>query len=64
MKKKFKSLIGRKIDSIELFPASEGFYAFQDRQESKELLLILNDGIFYEFIEEKISFKRILKESQ
>ena len=51
--KKFKSLIGRKIDSIELFPASEGFYAFQDRQESKELLLILNDGIFYEFIEEK-----------
>ncbi len=51
--KKFKSLIGRNIDSIELFPASEGFYAFQDRQESKELLLILNDGIFYEFIEEK-----------
>ena len=51
--KKFKSLIGRKIDSIELFPASEGFYAFQDRQESKDLLLILNDGIFYEFVEEK-----------
>ena len=51
--RKFKSLIGRKIDSIELFPASEGFYAFQDKQESKELLLILNDGIFYEFIEEK-----------
>jgi hypothetical protein len=51
--KKFKSLIGRRIDSIELFPASEGFYAFQDKQESKELLLILNDGIFYEFIEQK-----------
>ena len=51
--KKFKSLIGRKIDSIELFPASEGFYAFQDKQEFKGLLLILNDGIFYEFIEEK-----------
>jgi hypothetical protein len=51
--RKFKSLIGRKIDSIELFPASEGFYAFQDKQESKELLLILNDGIFYEFIEQK-----------
>ena len=51
--KKFKSLIGRKIDSIELFPASEGFYAFQDKLESKDLLLILNDGIFYEFIEEK-----------
>ena len=36
-----------------MFPASEGFYAFQDKQESKELLLILNDGIFYEFIEQK-----------
>ena len=50
---KEKILIGRKIDSIELFPASEGLYAFQDKQESKELLLILNDGIFYEFIEQK-----------
>ena len=49
-KKKFYALIGKSIDSIEIFPASEGFFAFQDNQESKELLLILNAGIFYEFI--------------
>jgi hypothetical protein len=42
--------IGRKIDSIELFPASEGFFAFQDKQESEGLLLNTDSGIFYEFI--------------
>jgi len=42
--------IGKKIDSIETYPASEGFFAFQDRQESQGLLLLLNAGIFYEFI--------------
>ena len=42
--------IGRKIDSIELFPASEGFFAFQDSQEAEGLLLNTNSGIFYEFI--------------
>jgi len=52
-KKKFKKLIGRKTDSIELYPASEGFFAFQDQQDSEDLLLILNSGIFYEFIKEK-----------
>ena len=52
-KKKFNKLIGRKVDSIEVFPASEGFFAFQDRQDSEDLLLILNSGIFYEFISEK-----------
>ncbi|MEK9603710.1 MAG: GH3 auxin-responsive promoter family protein [Flavobacteriaceae bacterium] len=46
----FEKLIGRKIDSIELFPASEGFFAYQDRQEDRGLLLLLNNGIFYEFI--------------
>ena len=50
-KNKFLSLIGNEVDSIELFPASEGFFAFQDRQESNDLLLILNAGIFYEFID-------------
>ena len=49
-KKKFLSLIGKEVDSIELFPASEGFFAFQDKQDSDDLLLILNAGIFYEFI--------------
>ena len=47
---KFESLIGRKVDSIELFPASEGFFAFQDRQDEKGMLLQLDSGIFYEFI--------------
>ncbi len=36
---KFESLIGRKVDSIELFPASEGFFAFQDKQDEKGMLL-------------------------
>ena len=47
---KFEKLIGRKVDSIELFPASEGFFAFQDKQGERGLLLQLNSGIFYEFI--------------
>ncbi len=42
--------IGRKVDSIELFPASEGFFAFQDQQEAEGLLLNTNSGIFYEFV--------------
>ena len=52
-KKKFQKLIGRKIDTIEVYPASEGFFAFQDSQESEDLLLMLNSGIFYEFIKEQ-----------
>ena len=47
---KFENLIGRKVDSIELYPASEGFFAFQDKQNGKGMLLQLNSGIFYEFI--------------
>ncbi|MGC1630784.1 MAG: GH3 auxin-responsive promoter family protein [Gelidibacter sp.] len=47
---KFESLIGRKVDSIELYPASEGFFAYQDQQHEKGMLLQLNSGIFYEFI--------------
>jgi hypothetical protein len=42
--------IGRKVDCIEVFPASEGFFAFQDSQEAEGMLLNTNDGIFYEFI--------------
>ena len=42
--------IGKKIDSIELYPASEGFIAYQDKFDSEGLLLLLNEGIFYEFI--------------
>jgi hypothetical protein len=47
---KFENLIGRKVDSIELFPASEGFFAYQDSQKERGMLLLLNSGIFYEFI--------------
>ena len=47
---KFENLIGRKVDSIELFPASEGFFAYQDSQKEKGMLLLLNAGIFYEFV--------------
>uniref|UniRef100_UPI0040495556 GH3 auxin-responsive promoter family protein n=1 Tax=Fulvivirga sp. TaxID=1931237 RepID=UPI0040495556 len=42
--------IGKKIDTIETYPASEGFIAFQDSQLSNGLLLLLNSGIFFEFI--------------
>src|ERR1700754_3982725 len=42
--------IGKKIDTIETFPASEGFFAFQDSMEEEGLLLNTNSGIFFEFI--------------
>lgn len=47
---KFENLIGRRVDSIELFPASEGFFAYQNSQKESGMLLLLNSGIFYEFI--------------
>ena len=49
--------IGAKIDSIETFPASEGFLAFQDSQEQPGLLLNTNSGIFFEFIPASEIFK-------
>ena len=49
-KNKLFESIGKKIDSIELFPASEGFFAFQDSQKELGMLLNTNSGIFYEFI--------------
>lgn len=42
--------IGKRVDSIETFPASEGFFAYQDSQHQEGLLLLLNEGIFYEFV--------------
>jgi hypothetical protein len=47
----FKTLIGRNVDSIELFPASEGFFAYQDRLNEEGLLLLTDNGIYYEFVE-------------
>ncbi|MBA4198162.1 MAG: hypothetical protein C0459_11475 [Chitinophaga sp.] len=49
-KKKLFESIGKQIDCIELFPASEGFIAFQDSQQHEGLLLNTNSGIFFEFI--------------
>jgi len=47
---KLEESIGKKIDSIETYPASEGFIAFQDSQKEKGLLLLADAGIFFEFI--------------
>jgi len=49
-KAKLIESVGRKIDTIELFPASEGFFAFQDSQLAEGLLLNTNSGIFFEFV--------------
>ncbi len=47
---KLMDTIGKKIDTIETFPASEGFFAFQDSQKTEGLLLNTDSGIFFEFI--------------
>ncbi len=49
-KESFKKLIGKNISGVELYPASEGFIAYQDSQKEKGLLLCVDHGIFYEFI--------------
>lgn len=46
----FNKLIGKKIDSIEYFPASEGFFAYQNDQKDKSMLLQYDSGIYFEFI--------------
>lgn len=47
---KFDEMIGRKVDTIELFPASEGFIAYQDSQSETGMMLLVDNGMFYEFI--------------
>jgi GH3 auxin-responsive promoter len=47
---KLMDSIGGEVDLIETFPASEGFFAFQDKVGQEGLLLNTNSGIFYEFI--------------
>lgn len=56
-KAKLYESIGRQIDCIELFPASEGFFAFQDSQKEPGLLLNTNSGIFFEFVPAAEIFK-------
>ena len=48
-KKTFLSLCGE-IDTLEVYPASEGFFAYQNDLNDKSLLLLTNGGVFYEFI--------------
>ena len=57
-RKKFESLIGRPVDSIELYPASEGFFAYQDKQDVKGMLLLLDSGIFYEFVKSEEFYEK------
>ena len=45
-----KLFLGSKLNFFETFNASEGFFGIQDRNSSNELLLMLDYGIFYEFI--------------
>lgn len=47
---KIEASIGRRVDSIETYPASEGFIAYQDSQQAQGLLLLADAGMFYEFI--------------
>ncbi|ROI02212.1 hypothetical protein EGI16_15155 [Chryseobacterium sp. G0240] len=47
---KMEDLLGGSVDIIQTFPASEGFFAFQDDYTKEGLLLLTNHGIFYEFI--------------
>lgn len=49
-KAKLFETIGKEIDTIELFPASEGFFAFQDNLKEEGMLLNTDSGIFYEFV--------------
>lgn len=47
---KMEELLGGSVDIVQTFPASEGFFAFQDDYSREGLLLLTNHGIFYEFI--------------
>ncbi|MEZ5013215.1 MAG: GH3 auxin-responsive promoter family protein [Chitinophagales bacterium] len=47
---KIEEIVGKRIDSIETYPASEGFIAYQDSQHAPGLLLNVNSGIYFEFI--------------
>jgi hypothetical protein len=53
-KEQFAKLLGsRKINYLQLYNASEGFFGIQDQNDSDEMLLMLDYGIFYEFIDVK-----------
>ena len=47
---KLEELVGGKVDSVEIYPASEGFLAFQDIPGERGMFLNVASGLFYEFI--------------
>ncbi len=49
-REQYRSVIGKNINYYEIYNASEGFFGIQDRSDSNEMLLMLDYGIFYEFI--------------
>ena len=55
---RLRESIGRSVDMLELYPASEGFLAFQDELGNPGLLLLLNSGIFFEFIPAERVFEK------
>ncbi len=61
---KLMDSIGRKVTTIETFPASEGFFAYQDTQQQEGLLLNTNAGIFFEFVPAGEIFLPILPASR
>ena len=56
-RERFKTLVGGEVPTVELFPASEGFFAYQDTLESSGLRLGIDEGIFYEFIPSESYFE-------
>ncbi|MDC3104769.1 GH3 auxin-responsive promoter family protein [bacterium] len=60
-KKTLKRLIGGSVDGVEVYPASEGFIAYQDSQKEKGMILCVNNGIFFEFIKTEDFFNQDAK---
>ncbi|MBP7477554.1 MAG: GH3 auxin-responsive promoter family protein [Chitinophagales bacterium] len=50
-KSKMRELLGKEVTMLDTFPASEGFFAYQNDSTAPEMLLNINAGIFYEFVE-------------
>ena len=60
-KKTFERLIGGPVDGVEVYPASEGFIAYQDSQKEEGMILCVNNGIFFEFIKTEDFFNQDAK---
>ncbi|MEI2747610.1 MAG: GH3 auxin-responsive promoter family protein [Ferruginibacter sp.] len=49
-RKGFEKLLGKPLTYIETYLASEGFLAYQNRQDTRGMQLALNNNIFFEFV--------------